>query len=211
MEEQLLAFLDFKVQKTEQALNGINLSLLLSTDRCNLESVEIDISLKLSLQNPQTYLNSTILFVDLEGHHVVLLQQIPFVLQAGDAEFMRGHSFAGFVAHLHQSAVLRLVRIDAPQRTQNHTIVDCRQYLRLRDATLRDNFDVLGRDAVAGVDGTARGQRIFYLVAELKGVGVADEVAEVEEHFLIVLERFDEAEVFLMEVLRLLPPVYKTY
>lgn len=199
MEEQLLAFLDFKVQKTEQALNGINLSLLLSTDRCNLESVEIDVLLKLSLLGTlQTYLNSTILFVDLEGHHVVLLQQIPLVLQAGDAEFMRGHSFAGFVAHLHQSAVLRLVRIDAPQRTQNHTIVDCRQYLRLRDATLRDNFDVLGRDAVTGVDGTARGQRIFHLVAELKGVGVADEVAEVEEHFLIVLERFDEAEVFLM-------------
>lgn len=47
VEEQLLAFLNFKVQKTEQALNGIDLGLLLSTDRCNLVVIWKNIKLKI--------------------------------------------------------------------------------------------------------------------------------------------------------------------
>lgn len=90
-----------------------------------------------------------------------------------------------------------MIRIDAPKWTQNDTVVDGRQHLWLGNATLRDDLHVLGRNAVASVDGTARRQRVLYLVTELQGVGVADEVAEVEEHFLVVLECFDEAKVFL--------------
>lgn len=64
--------------------------------------------------------------------------------------------------------------------------------------TTRQQANVFSRNAISTGDAiTRRCQRVLDFLTQLQVVGVADEVAEVEEHFLIVLECFNEAEVVL--------------
>lgn len=133
---------------------------------------------------------------------------------------MLRHVVAVLILQLDQSAVLLLVRIDATQRPNNDAVECALEDFRVDDGACKrvcenvsshENFlmrltswqqsNILSWNAIPSGDAIARScQRVFNLLTQFQMIRVSDEVAEVEEDFLVVLEGLDEAEVVLREV-----------